>query len=67
MRSMFQREVNNLGWETVREDMSIYSQAGVDGYVYSTCSACANGCGCYSPSVLPSIARDAHEPLIRIV
>ena len=36
-----------MAWETVREDLNIYSLDGIDRYVYSICSFCANGCGCY--------------------
>jgi len=36
-----------LVWDSFREDIHVYSQGGVDRWVYSTCNFCSNGCGCY--------------------
>ncbi|GEL76877.1 hypothetical protein [Tenuibacillus multivorans] len=36
-----------MAWETLREDINVYSQGEIDRWVYSTCNICSNGCGCF--------------------
>ncbi len=36
-----------MAWDSIREDIHVYSQGSVDRWVYSTCNLCSNGCGCF--------------------
>lgn len=36
-----------MGWDSIREDLNVYSQGAVEKWVYSTCNLCSNGCGCW--------------------